>query len=103
MDTSVKFEKTTEKFSLWDAIKSFFADSVDESEIDEEKIKEIEKQQDNKHIEALEKYISKKKKKKGKSKSKSNLKLNSKIAEQSTDISHKANNLNKNDKHKERD
>ena len=54
MDTSVNLKPSTEKLSIWNAIKSFFADSVDENEIDEDKIKEIESKQDTKYIENLE-------------------------------------------------
>lgn len=102
MDTSVKLKTSTEKISIWNAIKSFFADSVDENEIDEEKIKEIEKQQDSKHIEKLEKYVSTIETRNSKSKSKNNLKIKSKITEKVSETNQKSKNINENDKQKER-
>ena len=102
MDTSVKLKTSTEKISIWNAIKSFFADSVDENEIDEEKIKEIEKQQDSKHIEKLEKYVSTIETRNSKSKSKNNLKIKSKITEKVSEKKQKKKNINENDKQKER-
>ena len=101
MDTSVNLKPSTEKLSIWNAIKSFFADSVDENEIDEDKIKVIESKQDTKYIENLEKYVSTTEIKKGKSKSKNNLKIESKITGKDSNTIQKSRSISKTDKERE--